>query len=305
LKSDYVADIVFDEEDDSIHMKEISESETNSGNISNEKDSNMVISPKQEDEEKENISPLVSQSFQSPSSCNDNSSSAKKKLGYSVDPISFDQPIQYLRIPVSDSYETDIAKYFDQVATFIKDALATSKVNSSNVMDIAPCRRSCLVHCREARSRSVTLLIAYGMKELNMTLKQAVNNITRKTYGRPRINDGFKRQLMKYELQLMQERLLNQETTPKLQNQSNDQISNVLVTEDMNLELVNTYDFFGQRKDWKRERTYIFESSEDESHLDGDYVEQPSSKRRRKSKRRKLSPVSASILKYFAPIDMF
>jgi len=84
-------------------------------------------------------------------------------------------------INVEDDCNQDISQYFDQVIDFIK----------SN-------KNSTLVHCIGGVSRSATLVIAYLMKEYRMTYDLAYSFLKLK---RPIIfpNDGFKRQLQKYE----------------------------------------------------------------------------------------------------------
>lgn len=101
--------------------------------------------------------------------------------------------LSYLKINIDDSMETDIKAYFDRATQFIHTSIQSTTDGC------------CLVHCKEGKSRSVTMLIAYGMKHKNMSLKTAYDNIMQVTDGRPRMNDGFKRQLMEYELELMRE----------------------------------------------------------------------------------------------------
>jgi protein-tyrosine phosphatase len=100
--------------------------------------------------------------------------------------IEYSPPI-YKRIEVNDSMEENIKKYFAESLKFIDQ--------SQNI----------LVHCREGKSRSVSMIVAYGMKYLGMTLKDSFEHLSKLTKNEIRINDGFKRQLMEYELEIFQD----------------------------------------------------------------------------------------------------
>ena len=96
---------------------------------------------------------------------------------------------------IDDSMDQDIAKHFEDSCQFISSALKESEDGSI------------LVHCNEGRSRSVTLIIAYLMKNENMNLSSAFNHIHSKSMTK--INDGFKRQLMSYEVALGKEKSID------------------------------------------------------------------------------------------------
>lgn len=65
----------------------------------------------------------------------------------------------YLQIPVMDKGDIDIKLYFDEVADLIEQVRQTNGVT--------------LVHCVAGVSRSASLCIAYLMKHMRMTLKDA------------------------------------------------------------------------------------------------------------------------------------
>lgn len=137
-----------------------------------------------------------------------------------------------------------------------------------------PNNRKCvLVHCREGRSRSVTMIVAFAMKRLGWSLKSAYDHVSEMTHGRIRINDGFKRQLMEYERELFG---------------------------------VNSLNFFPQRK---RVRSYAEMTDADfeaELAADLDYIDQPRRKRQKTNHKRRrdknLLPASA-ITKFFPTVS--
>ncbi|CAG2170504.1 unnamed protein product [Oppiella nova] len=95
--------------------------------------------------------------------------------------------IKTIRIPVNDKIDEDIARYFDDVSDFIYDVS-----NSGGRV---------LIHCMAGISRSAAFLIAYLMKYLRMSLKDAYNLLHKK---RPivRPNGSFFRQLIDFEWRL-------------------------------------------------------------------------------------------------------
>ncbi len=100
--------------------------------------------------------------------------------------------VKYFKIPIQDSADQDIKSYLNDACDFIASAIQHTNM-------------SVLVHCREGRSRSCTVIVAYGMKYLGMTLARAYNNL-KDMHARLNINDGFKRQLMEYEIELLKSR---------------------------------------------------------------------------------------------------
>ncbi|XP_020700974.1 dual specificity protein phosphatase 1 isoform X1 [Dendrobium catenatum] len=99
----------------------------------------------------------------------------------------------YKKIEVIDTPVTNISKYFHECFDFIDQARHAGG--------------GALVHCFAGRSRSVTVIIAYLMKEHQMSLSQAFSLVKSK---RPIVgpNSGFMTQLQNYENSLRE--LVNQ-----------------------------------------------------------------------------------------------
>lgn len=74
-------------------------------------------------------------------------------------PLPQTSPPIYLQIPVLDKSDTDLSSYFDEVSDLIH------QVRESN--------GKCMVHCVAGVSRSASLCLAYMMKHMKMTLKDA------------------------------------------------------------------------------------------------------------------------------------
>jgi hypothetical protein len=88
--------------------------------------------------------------------------------------------------------DQDISKHFADTIEFIRKALLENEEGGV------------LIHCNEGRSRSVSIVIAYLMKQENMDLSTAYQHVHSRSTTR--INDGFKRQLMSFELSLGKEK---------------------------------------------------------------------------------------------------
>lgn len=89
----------------------------------------------------------------------------------------------YLHLPIEDEEEFRIDEFFNLSNFFIKEARSEGNV---------------LVHCKEGKSRSVTLILAYLICERKMSVDEALNIVKKK---RPwiNINSGFVDQLLTYE----------------------------------------------------------------------------------------------------------
>ncbi|XP_053687445.1 dual specificity protein phosphatase 18-like [Sabethes cyaneus] len=102
-------------------------------------------------------------------------------------PLPCDETTGYLRVPVKDNREADLAQYFHEVADRIEEESQRDGVT--------------LVHCVAGVSRSASLCLAYLMKYHRMSLKDAYNHVkTRRPQIRP--NVAFVKQLSEFEFQL-------------------------------------------------------------------------------------------------------
>ncbi|XP_021697774.1 dual specificity protein phosphatase 18 [Aedes aegypti] len=90
----------------------------------------------------------------------------------------------YLRVPVKDSRETDLDRYFNEVADRIEEESQRNGIT--------------LVHCVVGVSRSASLCLAYLIKYHRMSLKDAYQHVkARRPQIRP--NVAFVKQLMEFE----------------------------------------------------------------------------------------------------------
>jgi len=102
---------------------------------------------------------------------------------------SFDQKFKLMHILIDDDETEDIFQYFDQTHAFLKD-------------------KPTLVHCYAGISRSSTIVIAYLMKEYDMTYCSAFKLCKEK---RSIIcpNHGFRQQLRQYEESINKQKTLH------------------------------------------------------------------------------------------------
>ncbi|XP_057421881.1 dual specificity protein phosphatase 1-like isoform X2 [Lotus japonicus] len=93
----------------------------------------------------------------------------------------------YKTIDVADREDVNLKKYFHKCFDFINEAKSQGG--------------AVLVHCYAGRSRSVTIIVAYLMKTLGMSLSEALKHVKSK---RPQAapNSGFMRQLEDFEKSL-------------------------------------------------------------------------------------------------------
>ena len=96
--------------------------------------------------------------------------------------------IEYFQVPVKDSPEEPIGRYFDDAAKFINRAINRE-------------RGVCLVHCVAGCSRSAAIVIAFLMYSERLLLKDAYD-YTKKRRSSTQPNSGFMYQLAEYELKL-------------------------------------------------------------------------------------------------------
>lgn len=104
-----------------------------------------------------------------------------------------------LRIPVYDDPNEDLYRYFDQCA----DAIAAEAAKGGHSV----------VYCKNGRSRSATICLAYLMKHRQLSLADAFQKVkTARSVVDP--NSGFWVQLKKYEEELKRKRENNNNTMP-------------------------------------------------------------------------------------------
>ncbi|KAK8560803.1 hypothetical protein V6N13_026238 [Hibiscus sabdariffa] len=90
-------------------------------------------------------------------------------------------------IPVVDKEDTDISQYFDECFDFIDEA----RRQGGGV----------LVHCFVGKSRSVTIVVAYLMKQHSLSFSDAMEHVrSKRPLAAP--NPGFVQQLKEFEKSL-------------------------------------------------------------------------------------------------------
>ena len=101
-----------------------------------------------------------------------------------VEPM-YPDDFSYMNLHARDITNENLLQHFDKCYNFIEDALSSNG--------------RVLIHCSYGISRSSTIVISYLIKKYKMTYHQAIDLVKSK---RPVIepNDGFKRQLISYDL---------------------------------------------------------------------------------------------------------
>lgn len=102
----------------------------------------------------------------------------------------FPRDFTYLNIPIYDTPFEDISRHFSSSFDFIHNALCQSTVEKPN---------NVYIHCAAGISRAPTICTAFLMRELGITVTQALNLIK---LSRPYVapNAGFLNQLYNYQL---------------------------------------------------------------------------------------------------------
>jgi hypothetical protein len=96
--------------------------------------------------------------------------------------------IVYLRLPIDDTYDQSIEKFFDTTYNLIEKSIKEKK--------------SILVHCYAGMSRSSTILIAYFMRKNKMTFKEAFEFVkSKRSIVEP--NPDFRKSLLAFEKRIM------------------------------------------------------------------------------------------------------
>jgi hypothetical protein len=126
--------------------------------------------------------------------------------------------IEYHSFLINDNRNENISIYFEEINTIIfsnyafgnshfshfsQSSLIEKNGKSENFQKCASNKhKNILVHCENGVSRSVTVILAYLLKN-NYTLKEALTQIkTNRTSTFTRPNSGFARQLLKYEKEI-------------------------------------------------------------------------------------------------------
>jgi protein-tyrosine phosphatase len=91
----------------------------------------------------------------------------------------------YHIVEIEDHDEVNLIQHFDNAVAFIQEKM---NLNDGNVF----------IHCAQGKSRSPSVVIAYLMKQRDMTLKEALSHVQK---CRPVVypNSGFMEQLAQYE----------------------------------------------------------------------------------------------------------
>ena len=97
-----------------------------------------------------------------------------------------DVNIKFKGLRLNDVWTEDIARYFEESAQFIDDA-----INGNGKV---------LVHCLAGVSRSATIVIAYIMSRHKKPADEALKLVCAKRRIRP--NEGFLKQLVKFDFTL-------------------------------------------------------------------------------------------------------
>jgi len=90
---------------------------------------------------------------------------------------------QYMKLPIIDSSDCKISKYFDEVAEFIDEHRTKGSV---------------LVHCQKGQSRSVTIIFSYLIKSEGKNLAEICQYFESHRI-KTTMNIGFQQQIMLYE----------------------------------------------------------------------------------------------------------
>lgn len=97
--------------------------------------------------------------------------------------LSFPPNIKHLVLPSDDNNMYDLSKFFAEAIEFIIQSRKFTNV---------------LVHCRMGASRSATIILAYLMKEIGMTLTESFSFLKEKRW-KVNPNHGFMNQLRQFE----------------------------------------------------------------------------------------------------------
>ena len=93
----------------------------------------------------------------------------------------------YWRIPVSDSPEENLKKHFGEVSEWITSSLSlpsspSSLPTSSPSLSSPLLQNKVFIHCQLGKSRSATIILAYGMRGLGHSLISALNIVNERFF---------------------------------------------------------------------------------------------------------------------------
>lgn len=141
----------------------------------------------------------------------------KRIVSIGADPKIQHDGVVYHRFRIKDSIDSDITQLFDDV---------------NRVLEEGRERKECvLVHCKAGISRSPTLVIAYLMKYLDTSLKDALHQVLA---ARPSAspNGRFMKELINYELALGRESSWEDDILPKKQMEKYERYRTFFLAED-------------------------------------------------------------------------
>ena len=95
-------------------------------------------------------------------------------------------------IPAMDIFTFKLDRFFDEACDFIGKAIGTKKSGKLS--------GKIFVHCKEGVSRSVSLVLAYLVRDQDMKLRDAVRLVRSRRIIAP--NEGFLQQLINYSSKL-------------------------------------------------------------------------------------------------------
>ncbi|XP_071525971.1 dual specificity protein phosphatase 3 isoform X2 [Panulirus ornatus] len=138
-----------------------------------------------------------------------------------------DPSVRYLGLDLIDLPFINISTHFERASKFINEALSSGD--------------KVLVHCRQGRSRSATIVAAYLMMHRNMTAATALTLLRESREIRP--NNGFLQQLADLDLNLFRirlEKLRNESSSESESDEDTQSDSSESDSEDESEELTDT-----------------------------------------------------------------
>ncbi|KAL7648028.1 UNVERIFIED_CONTAM: hypothetical protein RMT77_001645 [Armadillidium vulgare] len=135
--------------------------------------------------------------------------------------------IKYLGLDLIDLPFANVARHFVATAEFLEDALSTGG--------------TVLVHCRQGRSRSASIVIGFLMIKKNFTAGEALKRL--REYREVRPNNSFLQQIADYDLQLFRERLAYYRSLPSSSSSSSSESDSESICEEVEKESLDSDSF--------------------------------------------------------------